>query len=123
MESILNSIKSMLNISKDDDNFDTDVIIHINSVFSTLKQLGVGPEEKFRINDDKQVWSDFTDEDYDYDDVKTYVYLKVKKVFDPPANASLIAAMNEEIKELEWRLTVTASNKKMEVDENDNNEW
>ena len=117
MESILNSIKQMLNINEADTNFDTDIIIHINSVFSTLKQIGVGPEEKFRIIDDKPIWSDFTGEDYDYDDVKTYVYLKVRKVFDPPASSVVMAAMNEEMDEIEWRLSVTASNKKMEEDE------
>ena len=122
MESILNSIKQMLNISESDTNFDTDIIIHINSVFSTLKQLGVGPDEKFRIVDDKPVWSDFTEEDYDYDEVKTYVYLKVKKVFDPPANSNVMKAMDDEIDELEWRLNVTASNKKMEEDENNEDE-
>lgn len=117
MESILISIKQLLGISENDTNFDTDVIIHINSVFSTLKQMGVGPTEKFRIIDDKPIWSDFTGEDYDYDEVKTYVYLKVKLIFDPPANSNVINAMKEDIKELEWRLTVTASNKRMEEDE------
>ena len=119
MESILNSIKQMLNVNVDDTNFDIDIIIHINSVFSTLKQLGVGPEEKFRIIDDKPIWSDFTGEDYDYDDVKTYVYLKVKKIFDPPTSSVVMKAMDEEIDELEWRLNVTASNKKMEDEEED----
>lgn len=108
----------MLGINEDDTNFDTDIIIHINSVFSTLKQMGVGPEEKFRIVDDKPIWSDFTGDDYDYDEVKTYVYLKVRMIFDPPASTNVMNAMKEEAKELEWRLTVTASNKKMEEDEN-----
>lgn len=117
MESILNSIKQMLGVNEADTNFDTDIIIHINSVFSTLKQLGVGPEEKFRIIDDKPIWSDFTGEDYDYDEVKTYVYLKVKKIFDPSLSSVVMKAMDEEIDELEWRLNVTASNKKMEEDE------
>ena len=120
MESILDSIKQMLGINEEDTSFDTDIIIHINSVFSALKQMGVGPEEKFRIIDNKPVWSDFTEENDDYDEVKTYVYLRVKKVFDPPTNSSLMSAMNEEIKELEWRLSVTASNKKMEEGENSN---
>lgn len=122
MESILTSIKQMLNINEEDTNFDTDIIIHINSVFSTLKQMGVGPEEKFRIVDDKSIWSDFTEEDYDYDEVKTYVYLKVKKIFDPPVSSSVMKAMDDEIDELEWRLSVTASNKAMEEDENNEDE-
>lgn len=122
MESILISIKQLLGISENDTIFDTDVIIHINSVFSTLKQMGVGPIEKFRIVDDKPIWSDFTGEDYDYDEVKTYVYLKVRLIFDPPTNSNVINAMKEDIKELEWRLSVTASNKKMEEDEEEEDE-
>ena len=119
MESILGSIKQMLGINEEDTNFDTDIIIHINSVFSTLKQMGVGPEEKFRIVDNTTIWSEFTSEDYDYDEIKTYTYLKVKLIFDPPANTNILNAMKDEARELEWRLTVTASNKKMEEDEND----
>lgn len=119
MESILISIKQLLGIDEAETHFDMDVIIHINSVFSILKQMGVGPEEKFSIVDDKPVWSDFTGEDADYDEVKTYVYLKVKLIFDPPANSNVMNAMKEEIKELEWRLNVTASNKSMEGTDDD----
>lgn len=119
MESILISIKQLLGIDEAETHFDMDVIIHINSVFSKLKQLGVGPEEKFSIVDDKPVWSDFTGEDGDYDEVKTYTYLKVKLIFDPPTNSNMLKAMKEEADELEWRLNVTASNKAMEGTEDD----
>ena len=119
MESILISIKQLLGIEEAETHFDTDIMIHINSVFSILKQMGVGPEEKFRIVDDKSIWSEFTGEDVDYDEVKTYTYLKVKMVFDPPTNSNVMNAMKEEIKELEWRLNVSASNKAMEENEND----
>ena len=117
LESILNSIKQLLGISEGDTNFDTDIIIHINSVLSNLRQMGVGPKEKFSIVDEKSVWSDFTGEDTDYDEVKTYVYLRVKKIFDPPANSNIMNAMNEEIQELGWRLNVSASNEAMEEEE------
>lgn len=119
MESILISIKQLLGINESETHFDMDVIIHINSVFSTLKQLGVGPAEKFTIIDDKTIWSDFTGEDGDYDEVKTYVYLRVKLLFDPPSNSNVLNAMKEQVKEMEWRLNVTASNKSMEVSEDD----
>lgn len=122
MESILNSVKSFIGISEEETHFDTDVIITINSLFSILRQLGVGPEETFSIIDDKSVWNDFTNDDPDYSEVKTYVQLKTKLIFDPPANSNMLNAMKETISEIEWRLTVTASNKKMEAGENDEDE-
>lgn len=119
MESILNSVKSHLGISEDETHFDSDIIIHINSVFSILRQMGVGPETTFSIVDEKAIWSDFTDDDIDFSEVKTYMYLKVKLVFDPPASSSVLSAIERQISELEWRLTVSASNKRMEENSND----
>lgn len=105
-ESILDSIKKLLNLSKDDTAFDTDVIININSVFTTLRQLGVGPEKGFRILSNEEKWNDFILDELMLDSVKTYVYLKVKLVFDPPLNSSLMDSFERQIKELEWRLNV-----------------
>lgn len=107
MESILTSIKKLLGIADEDTNFDTDVIIHINSVFSTLTQLGVGPTEGFTIKDDDAVWTDFISEDQ-FENVKTYVYLRVKLIFDPPLSSTVIASYEKQISELEWRLNVGA---------------
>lgn len=122
MESILNSVKSHIGINEEETHFDSDIIIHINSVFSILRQMGVGPTETFNIVDEKTVWNDFLDDDPDFSEVKTYMYLKVKMMFDPPANSNMMTAIKEQISELEWRLTVTASNKKMEEGENDTND-
>ena len=119
MESILNSVKQLLGgIAEDETHFDTDIIIHINSTFSILNQLGVGPEETFSIVDDKPTWDDFVNDD-DYNEVKTYVYLKVKMIFDPPSSSSVMDAYKRYIDELEWRLTVRASNKSMEEPSDD----
>lgn len=107
-ESILNSIKKLLGLSPDYDAFDTDLYLHINSVFSILQQLGVGPKEGFRLVNDDQIWNDFITNDEKLKDVITYVYLKVKLVFDPPTNSSILKANEELIKELEWRLNVAA---------------
>lgn len=106
-ESILDSIKTMLGPSYDEDSFDTDITIHINSCFTTLRQLGVGPESGYRIKDKTNVWSEFVEDDEMLDSVKTYIYLKVKVVFDPPLNASLLESFTNQIKELEWRLNVS----------------
>ena len=120
MESILNSVKTFIGMNEEETHFDTDVIITINSIFSILRQMGVGPEETFSIVDDKTIWNDFTQDDPDYSEVKTYVQLRTKLIFDPPSNSNILAAMKEQIQEIEWRLTVTASNKKMEVKDNEN---
>ena len=116
MESILNSTKSFIGISEEETHFDTDIIITINSMFARLRQMGLGPEEPFTIVDDKSVWNEFTEDDPDLSEVKTYVQIKTKLIFDPPANSNILTALKEETKEIEWRLTVVASNKRMEGD-------
>lgn len=105
MSSILNTIKHMIGPSEGYDYFDTDLIIHINSAFGILTQLGVGPTSGFFITDDSAEWSDFVS-DARLEMVKTYVFLKVKLAFDPPQNGSLMSSLKEQIAELEWRLNV-----------------
>ena len=109
MESILTSIKKLLGISEDYTHFDDDLIMHINSVFTILTQLGVGPSEGFRIRDEADYWEDFIPyEDILYESVKSYVYFKVKLLFDPPQSSAVTESMNRMIGEFEWRLNVTA---------------
>lgn len=103
MESILTSIKKLLGISEEYTHFDQDIIMHINSALFTLTQLGVGPSAGFSIDDAKNVWDDFVDVSR-IEAVKTYVYLNVRLVFDPPTSSTVIDAMNRRLKELEWRL-------------------
>lgn len=102
--SILVSTKKILGIAEDYTVFDLDIITHINTAFSTLTQLGVGPAEGFMIEDDSVQWIDFIADDFQYNSVKTYIYLRVRQLFDPPATSYLIGAFNDQIKELEWRL-------------------
>ena len=104
--SILISTKKILGIAQDYTVFDLDIITHINSVFSTLTQLGVGPEVGFMIEDDTALWTDFIADDIQYNAVKSYMFLRVKQLFDPPSTSYLIEAVNNQIKELEWRLNV-----------------
>lgn len=108
MESILTSIKKLLGITEEYEHFDSDIIMHINTVFMTLTQLGVGPSEGFYIEDDIATWSDFIPDVVKHQAVKTYIYLKVKLIFDPPLSSSVIEAMKHQIAELEWRLNVGA---------------
>ena len=106
MDSILTSIKKMLGIIEEDESFDIDIIIHINAAFSTLTQLGVGPKEGFVIRDKTTPWTEFID-DIRLENVRSYVYLKVRQVFDPPTNSAVLDAISRQINELEWRMNVT----------------
>lgn len=105
MDSILTSIKKLLGISSDYTHFDEDIILQINSAFSTLTQLGVGPEEGFAIHDATSTWDEYIDSPK-LNFAKTYVQIKVKLVFDPPASSALIESYNRQLDELTWRLTV-----------------
>lgn len=108
MESILTSIKKLLGITKDYDHFDPDIIMHINSVFMILTQMGVGPSEGFTIEDETATWFDFVADMTKIEAVKSYIYLKVKLMFDPPTSGIVTEAMNRMISELEFRLNVNA---------------
>lgn len=110
-ESILISIKKLLGIAKEYNNFDTDIIIHINTAFLNLNQLGVGPSNGFRIEDSSNTWDEFLQDSEKFDAVKTYIYLKVKLVFDPPLNSAVLEATKQSVTELEWRLNVQAESK------------
>ena len=114
-ESILNSIKKILSIPEDYDVFDQDVILHTNSVFSTLHQLGLGPVHGFEITGPDEVWRDFLGGKLPYNATKSYVYLRVRLLFDPPTTSYMITAMKEQILELEWRLNVTRESELVET--------
>lgn len=105
-DSILDTTKKALGIDADYTDFDVDVIMHINSAFATLNQLGVGPLNGFMIEDSSKLWSDYINDNLKINSVKTLMYLKVRLVFDPAGTASLQAAMESQIKEFEWRLMV-----------------
>ena len=108
MESILTSIKKLVGIAEDYTVFDTDFIIYINSAFATLNQLGIGPVEGFSIVDASSKWSDYGVATPMLDHVKSYVYLKVKTIFDPPTSQTVLDAYNRMIQETEWRLKVAS---------------
>lgn len=103
-QSILTSTKKILGISQDYTAFDLDIITHINTAFSTLTQMGIGPSSGFIIEDDTAVWGDFIGADLEFNSVKSYVFLRVRQLFDPPTTSYLIKAFDDQIKELEWRL-------------------
>lgn len=108
MESILTSIKKVLGIYEDDTSFDVDIIMHINTVFMILRQMGIGPSRGFSVITAYDTWDDYLSDSSLIESVKTYVALKVKLIFDPPASSAVIEAMNRTISELEWRLNAQA---------------
>lgn len=120
MESILNSIKEMLGMTADYKPFDTQIIIHINSALMVLNDIGVGPKQGFMISSESETWEQFLgyssiadsyiveNEPIKFEHVKTYVYLKVKLIFDPPSSSAVLDAMKRQADELEWRLNVRA---------------
>lgn len=105
--SILTSIKKLLGLDESYTVFDVDIMMHINSALATLNQLGIGPEFGFTIEDAGPTWDEFLGIDQRLNPVKTYVYLRVRLLFDPPATSFAIDAVKEQITELEWRLNVT----------------
>ena len=118
MESILTSVKKMLGIAEEYEHFDPDIIMHINSVFMILTQLGVGPPEGFMIEGEDATWSEYisggkTSESIEA--VKTYVFVRVRLMFDPPQSSAVIESMNRIISELEWRLNISAETKQSET--------
>lgn len=102
--SILTSIKKLLGIAEEDTSFDQDIIMHINTVFAILSQLGVGPANGFSIEDDSAIWGDYLGNATNLELVKSYIYMKVRSMFDPPTSSILADAMNKNISELEWRI-------------------
>lgn len=105
-ESILNSIKKLLGIAEEYDVFDMDIVMHINSVFNTLSQLGLHPTDGFQIEDETTTWAEYIDDQKLFNSVKTYVYLKVRLLFDPPTTSFAIESFSKQIAEYEWRINV-----------------
>lgn len=105
-DSILNGTKKILGVAEDYPAFDVDILTHINSVFTILQQLGIGPESGFFIEDADTTWSAFLGNDPLLNSVKTYVYLRVRILFDPPTTSFLLTSLKEQYQELEWRLNV-----------------
>lgn len=111
-DSILTSVKKACGgITEADTAFDDEIIMHINTVFSRLAQLGVGPIEGFQIEDKTAVWSDFISDDKRMNMVKTYVAASVRMIFDPPTSSIAADSFKSIIAELEWRLNVQAESK------------
>lgn len=109
-ESILDSVKLSLGIPVEYEHFDPQIMLHLNTVMAILPQLGVGPEEGFFVQDDSTTWGDLigdTELAYKLLYVKSYVCLRVRLLFDPPSSSGAIDAMERQMRELEWRITVT----------------
>lgn len=118
MDSILTSVKKMLGIETEYEHFDADILMHINSVFSILTQLGVGPASGFTVTDDKTNWVEFMQDEPKLNLVKSYMFLKVKLLFDPPMSSAVLECYKTQISEYESRLNWAAENDDMEENQN-----
>lgn len=105
-ESILNTTKTLLGIAISDTAFDAEIVTHINSAFMVLNQLGVGPADPFMIEDHTTEWSSFSVDLPKMAAVKTYIFQKVRMMFDPPTLSFVLDALKNQINELEFRLAV-----------------
>lgn len=105
-DSILDSTKKVLGFEKDYRAFDLDIMMHINTAFTILESLGVGPNGGYMITGEENTWDEYTQNDVQLNSVKTYVYIKVRLLFDPPGTSYVINSYSELAKELEWRLQV-----------------
>lgn len=111
MDSILTSIKKLLGIVEEDTSFDVDVIMHINSAFSELTQIGFGPKDGYSIIGKENLWSEIISDKKTLEMIKTYIYLKVKIIFDPPLNSSTLETYKQEIERYEWRINSEVESK------------
>ena len=116
MNSILTSIKKLLGITEECEDFDLDIIMHINSVFSVLTQIGVGPTEGFSISDKEDEWSDFISDAKNIELVKSYTHLKVRLIFDPPTSSAVLESMKSLISEMEYRINIAVDTEESEVE-------
>jgi len=103
--SILDGVKKICMLDPSYTVFDDVILMHINAVFSTLQQLGIGPDAGFMIEDNTVTWDAFVGTDLTENSIKTYMGLRVKMLFDPPTTSFVIDAMNQQIQEFEWRIS------------------
>lgn len=116
--SILTDIKKLFGIVEECEDFDLDLMLHINTSFSILNQLGVGPDDPFIVESKKDTWYDFLGTELSsFQDVKIYIYYKTKLGFDPTTSATMSSQLNDSIKELEWRMKTKAEMLRSEGDD------
>ena len=115
VDSILNTIKKLLGIDSENDSFDIDIMVIINSIIPSLSQIGVGPANGFIVKSSEDKWLDYINNTINLESVKTYIYLRTKLIFDPPGNSTLIESLNKNISELEWRMMLAVETNNLEV--------
>lgn len=121
-ESILETIAKAIGIGENYDYFNQELIMHINTILMGLRQIGIGPTTPYVVTDSTATWSDFLGDDKNFEAVKTYMCLRVKMLFDPPTSSSLMDAMNNQISEWEWRLSLEYETSKQKEGESDSGE-
>lgn len=123
MDSILTSIKKMLGVDEYCEHFDPEIIMHINSALTVLNQLGVGPTSGFFITGSNETWDELIPNQKNLEFIKSYLFMKVKLIFDPPSSSSLLDSMSRLISELEWRIQVAADPVSTNEGEEETSKW
>lgn len=118
-DSILHDVKQMIGQEWDDSSYDLDIMVHINSVFFDLNQIGVGPKDGFSILDATTKWDAYIGASKNLLAVKSYIYIRVRLLFDPPTNGFLVTSLNEQVAKLEWRLMVECDPVPMVISEDE----
>lgn len=103
-QSILKTIKKLIGVYAEYNYYDTDFIVHINTVFAILNQIGIGTSDVFFITGEDELWSDFLENDTMLQPVIDYMYIRVKLLFDTPSSSTLSESLKNTLSELEWRL-------------------
>lgn len=110
MSSILDDVKLALGLLPEDTSFDPTIIMHINSVFSMLHSAtGVGGPAGFAIAGRDETW-DMLFEDTRLNSIKSYVFVRVKVLFDPHIIGAVLSAHERQFQEMEFRIMAEADN-------------
>ena len=113
-DSILITIKKLIGLDPEDESFNTDLLVNINSAIDVLRQLGVSIADGFTVEDDSTTWEELIPEGMSLHQIRSYLCMKVRKWFDPPQNGTTMDALNTSIAELEWRINVTVDPERVE---------
>lgn len=105
-DNVLSCVKKWIGEDENMHAFDSDIAMAINGWLMTLRELGVPIADGFKIVTGTETWTDMFGNKTDLESVKTWLYIKTRLTFDPPASSFVITALQDQAKELEWRLNV-----------------
>ena len=103
-ESILESIKTDLAVCYDE--FDSELIMYINSAIAELTLAGVGPKSGFRITGSTETWTQLTEDKTVHSLCEQFIHLKTKLMWDSPNNSFATSAIEQELPKLLYAINL-----------------